>query len=70
MSGGGCVDSVTKALKAVSGVNEVSVSLEEGKTPVRYDERLTSKALLQSAVAAAGYGVSEKPSASPGRRCG
>lgn len=70
MSCGGCVDSVTKALKAVGGVNDVSVSLEEAKATVRYDEHLTSKALLQSAVVAAGYGVNEKASASPGGCCG
>ena len=60
MSCGGCVGSVTKALKAVDGVDDVSVSLEAGEATISYDEHLASKAILRSAVIGAGYGVDEQ----------
>ena len=57
MTCGGCVSSVTKALKAVSGVSDVQVSLSAGEATVQFDERLTSPDRLKSAVLQAGYGV-------------
>ena len=56
MSCGGCVSKVTQALKAVRGVGHVDVSLT-GKASVDFDEKLTSRQRLQSAVKDAGYGV-------------
>lgn len=70
MSCGGCVSSVTKALQAVNGVDDVSVSLDEGDVTVRYDPQLTSNALLKSAVVAAGYGVDEQARLPKGGCCG
>ncbi len=57
MTCGGCISSVTHALKAVSGVSDVKVSLAAGEATVQYDERLTSPDQLKSAVKDAGYGV-------------
>jgi copper chaperone len=57
MACGGCTTNVTQALKAVPGVDDVSVSLSPGEATVRYDERLTSPDQLKSAVKGAGYGV-------------
>ena len=57
MTCGGCISNVTDALKAVSGVNNVKVSLSAGEATVQYDERLTSPDRLKSAVKGAGYGV-------------
>ncbi|HZC25271.1 MAG TPA: heavy-metal-associated domain-containing protein [Candidatus Binatia bacterium] len=57
MTCGGCTSSVTKALKAVAGVGDVSVSLAASEATVQYDERLTSPDRLKSAVKGAGYGV-------------
>jgi len=57
MTCGGCTSSVTRALKAVAGVNDVKVSLSPGEATVQYDERLTSPDQLKSAVKVAGYGV-------------
>lgn len=57
MTCGGCTSSVTKALKAVNGVNDVTVSLSDSKTTVQYDENLTSPEQLKSVVMEAGYGV-------------
>lgn len=57
MTCGGCSSNVTKALKAVDGVSEVSISLSSGKTTVQYDEHLASAEQLISAVKKAGYGV-------------
>ena len=57
MTCGGCISDVTHALKAVSGVSEVDVSLSAGAATVQYDERLTSPDQLKSAVTGAGDGV-------------
>ena len=70
MSCGGCVSSVTKALKAVDGVDDVSVSLDAGEATICYDEHLTSKPILRSAIVAAGYGISEQTGAAKGGCCG
>lgn len=57
MTCGGCTSKVTNALKAVSGVSDVNVSLSAGEATVQYDERLTSPEQLKAAVKDAGYGV-------------
>jgi copper chaperone CopZ len=57
MTCGGCTSKVTHALKAISGVGDVKVSLSAGEATVQYDERLTSPDQLESAVKGAGYGV-------------
>lgn len=56
MTCGGCVSKLTHALKAVPGVGHVDVSLP-GNASVDFDERLTSRMRLQSAVKDAGYGI-------------
>ena len=50
MSCGGCVINVTKALNAVDGIDNVSVSLDQDEATVCYDDYVTTKALLKSAV--------------------
>ena len=57
MTCGGCTNNVTNALKAVSGVNDVQVSLSAGEATVQYDEQLTSPDQLKTAVKNAGYSV-------------
>ena len=57
MTCGGCISNVTQALKAITGVGDVTVSLSAGEAAVQYDERLTSPDQLKSAVTGAGYGV-------------
>ena len=57
MTCGGCVNSLTRALKAVAGVGDVNVTLATGETSVQYDENLTSSEQLRSAVENAGYGI-------------
>ena len=57
MTCGGCISNVTQALKKVSGVGDLKVSLSAGEATVQYDERLTSPDRLKSAVQGAGYGV-------------
>ena len=57
MTCGGCTGTVTRALQAVAGVDDVKVSLSAGEAAVQYDERLTSPEQLKSAVKSAGYGV-------------
>jgi len=69
MTCGGCVSKVTKALKAVPGVGHVDVSLP-GKASVDFDEKLTSRIRLQSAVKDAGYGVAGAEEATASRTKG
>ena len=57
MTCGGSTSTVTKALKAINGVGDLTVSLSAGDATVQYDERLTSPDQLKSAVKGAGYGV-------------
>ena len=57
MTCGGCSSKVAHALKAVTGVHDVVVSLPNNEAAVRYDEKLTSPNLMKTAVKAAGYGV-------------
>ncbi len=57
MTCGGCLSNVTHALKAITGVGDVSVSLSAGEATVQYDEQQTSPDQLKAAVKSAGYGV-------------
>lgn len=59
MTCGGCVNSLTRALKAVAGVGEVTVLLSSGETTVQYDEHLTSPGQIKLAVENAGYGIAQ-----------
>lgn len=56
---GGCVSSLTRALKAVAGVNEVNVILATGETTVSYDENSSSVEQLKAAVKNAGFGIAD-----------
>lgn len=53
----GCTSTVTKALKAVNGVDDVIVALATGQATVQYNEKLTSPEQLKLAVKDAGYGL-------------
>lgn len=55
MTCGGCVNSVTKALNGVEGVQEINVSLEGSNATVKYDESKTTVTALKTAVEDAGY---------------
>lgn len=68
MTCGGCVSKVTQALTALPGVGHVDVALP-GSASVEFDERMTSREHLQSAVEGAGFGVAtgEAAPASPSR---
>ena len=57
MTCGGCVNSVTRALKHVAGVEDARVSLETKEARVDFDETKTSISQLKEAVAEAGYEV-------------
>ncbi|KUO95913.1 heavy-metal-associated domain-containing protein [Ferroacidibacillus organovorans] len=55
MTCGGCVNSVTKALTGVQGVQEAKVDLNGATATVTFDENKTSVASLKEAVDDAGY---------------
>jgi copper chaperone len=51
----GCVSSVTRALKAVSGVADVTVSLDDKSASVQYDDAQTAPAALVAVIEDAGF---------------
>ncbi len=53
----GCVRSVEKALRAVDGVQDVTVSLEKNHATVVFDDSRASAADFRGAVEDAGYDV-------------
>lgn len=52
-----CAQTVEKAVKKVSGVNEASVNLATEKLQVTFDETQTTIPAIEQAVKQAGYGV-------------
>lgn len=64
MTCGGCVSKVTNALKAITGVDSVNVSLADGQAKIQFDSSITSSAELISAVKSAGYGANDTKSVS------
>ena len=59
MTCGGCVGTIEAALKAVPGVANATVSLEQHEATVQFSEGQTSQEQLQLAVEKAGYGVAK-----------
>ena len=57
MTCGGCVASVTKAIGALPGVQEVNVQLDSGVANVRFDDTQIDEAQVQTAVEDAGFDV-------------
>jgi copper chaperone len=57
MTCGGCVNSVTRVLKALPGVNDVEVTLLPSQARVSFDENQTSLNSLRLAVQEAGFTV-------------
>jgi copper chaperone len=55
MSCGGCVRNVTGVLKALPGVSEAEVSLEEARAQITYDPAQVTPEQMRSAVEAAGF---------------
>ena len=53
----GCVRSVEKALRAVDGVQDVTVSLEKNQATVVFDDKQAGAADFRGAVEDAGYDV-------------
>jgi copper chaperone CopZ len=71
MSCGGCVSNVTQALKAITGVSDVQVSLSSSEVTVQFDERVVSPEQLKLALRRAGYGVdATKPGCKPQEKGG
>lgn len=57
MTCGGCVNSVTRVLKAMPGVQQVEVTLIPGQAKVRFDEAQVAIPALKKAVGEAGFTV-------------
>lgn len=54
----GCVRTVTNALKNVSGVSKVDVSLQENSAAIELNDNETNAEELRKAIREAGYDVS------------
>ncbi len=52
-----CTEAVTRAVKALAGVERVEVSLQKKSAEVRYDESLLAEAELAAAIEGEGYQV-------------
>ena len=59
MSCGGCVASVTRALKATPGVTDAVVRLDARDAMITFDPAKTNAGVLRSAIEDAGYDVVE-----------
>jgi len=57
MTCGGCVNSVTRVLTALPGVQNAVVTLPPGQARVTYDPARTDRAAMVQAVVDAGFGV-------------
>lgn len=51
----GCVDSITRVLKAIDGVADARVNVQNGSVFVEFDETKTDADALVAAVEDAGY---------------
>jgi mercuric transport protein len=52
---GGCASSVTKALKATEGVEDVQVSFEKGEAVVKFDDQKVTVAKLREVINSTGF---------------
>jgi copper chaperone CopZ len=55
MTGIGCANSVTRALRALPGVSDASVSLTKARALVTYDPAQTDVEAMKRAIGRAGY---------------
>jgi copper chaperone len=60
---GGCAASVTKALKATAGVEEVRVSFDKGEAWVKYDDQKVTEAKLREVINNTGFKAIEEKTA-------
>jgi copper chaperone len=59
MTCGGCVNSVTKVLTALPGVQSADVTLTPGQARVTYDPARVDRAAMAQAVVDAGFGIGD-----------
>lgn len=57
MQCGGCANKLSLALRTLSGVDDVQISLASGEVTVVYDPALASPAQIQAGVITAGFGT-------------
>jgi copper chaperone len=59
MTCGGCVNSVTKVLTALPGVQSADVTLTPGQARVTYDPARVDRTAMAQAVVDAGFGIGD-----------
>lgn len=57
-----CSASVSKALKATEGVEDVNVSSEKGEAVIKYDDQKLSETKLREVINSTGFKAVEQPS--------
>ena len=57
MQCGGCTNKLSLALRMLSGVDDVQISLASGEVTVVYDPALVSPAQIQKTVISTGFGT-------------
>ena len=61
MKCGKCSASVSKALKATEGVEDVTVNHEKGEAVIKYDDQKLTEAKLREVINGTGFKVKEEP---------
>ena len=57
MQCGGCTNKLSLALRTLSGVDDVQISLASGEVTIVYDQTLVSPARMQETVIRTGFGT-------------
>ena len=66
---GASATTLTAALKAIAGVAAVDISSPEGRTTIKYDDKLAARASIDTVIAAAGFQIVQ-PASCCGGGCG
>lgn len=61
MKCGKCSASVSKALKATEGVEDVQVSAEKGEAVIKYDDQKLTEAKLREVINSTGFKAAAEP---------
>ncbi len=64
------VNTISQALGGVEGVSDVSISLQDNKATVSFDEAVVSKSRLKAAVEDLGFDVAKPVHGEDGECCG
>lgn len=70
ITGEACAEKIDRALLAIKGVSDVTISLAGSRATVQFDENMTSLQELQTVLIRAGYDIEAVEKKSAGGCCG